>query len=234
MSLLAPGGELRRSVIAARERGVLFDVGHGMGAFSFSVAESMLRAGFPPDVISSDMHQHSVVGPGFDLPTCMSKFLALGMSLEEVTRAVTTSPAQASRDAEVGSLEVGKRADLALFKVEEGDFVLFDTYLEPRHAERLLVNQATFAAGTLLPQIAPRPPAPWISLTDQQRTLLSRDADELRRPWATLLTTADCFTPVEMEGPPTVANTHQISRGTVPLSSRRQGAYHPVDKRSRR
>jgi len=72
MSLVNERDSLRPSALRARERGVLFDVGHGSGGFSFTVAESMLAAGAPPDVISSDLHQRSLLGPGFDLPTCMS------------------------------------------------------------------------------------------------------------------------------------------------------------------
>jgi dihydroorotase len=146
MSIVEGAGKLRPSAVRAHDRGVLFDVGHGSGGFSFTVAESMLAAGLLPDIISSDLHQRSVLGPGFDLPTCMSKFLALGMSLAEVVRAVTVNPASAARGGvEAGALQVGRRADFALFEIEAGDFVLFDTYLERRRVDHLLVNRATFA-----------------------------------------------------------------------------------------
>ncbi len=193
MSLLAPRGGIRRSVVGARERGVLFDVGHGSGSFSFSVAEAMLAAGFPPDVISSDAHQRSILGPCFDLPTCMSKFLALGMGLDDVVRAATSAPALAFSDAEAGSLEVGRRADLAVFQVEEGDFDFFDSELEARRAGPVLVNRATFAAGSLLEPVEPSRPAPWVHLTDAQRALLSRGPETLRRPWAGMLRSRDGY-----------------------------------------
>ena len=162
MSLVNGKNSLRPSAVRARERGVLFDVGHGSGGFSFAVAESMLAAGAPPDVISSDLHQRSLLGPGFDLPTCMSKFLAIGMSLEDVIRAVTTNPARSSREHRVGArgtLAVGEPADLAIFELEAGDFALYDTYLECRRADRFFVNRDTVVAGVHCPRWPrPRPP----------------------------------------------------------------------------
>jgi dihydroorotase len=149
MSLVKGKDSLRPSAMRARERGVLFDVGHGSGGFSFAVAESMLAAGAPPDVISSDLHQRSLLGPGFDLPTCMSKLLAIGMSLEDVVRAATTNPAGVARGRSgepAGSLAVGEPADIAIFELEVGDFAPYDTlsrvspsrpfFREPRYGRR--------------------------------------------------------------------------------------------------
>lgn len=202
MSILDANGRIRDSAVRARERGVLFDVGHGSGAFSFTVAEAMLAAGMVPDVISSDLHQRSLVGPCFDLPTCMSKFLALGLSLEEVVRAVTVNPANAIGDDMVtGSLEIGRRADIAVFELETGDFVLYDTYLESRRIERLFVNRATILGGSVLAPVPAAASAPWIELTEQQRALSDRDASELRRPWATALTEKDAYVPLTLDGP---------------------------------
>lgn len=196
MGLFGPDGRPRQSFLEARERGVLFDVGHGSGGFSFAVAEAMLRSGLLPDVVSSDLHQRSVLGPAFDLPTCMSKFLALGMSLEEVVRAATLVPAQVAGTG-AGSLGLGQRADLALFELEEGDFVFFDTYLEPRRASQLLVNRATLVSGSVLEPVPPAPPAPWASSTEKQRALIRDVGVEgaWQRPWAERLTTRDCFVP---------------------------------------
>jgi dihydroorotase len=206
MSLVIGKGRLRPSAMRARERGVLFDVGHGSGGFSFAVAESMLAAGAPPDVISSDLHQRSVLGPGFDLPTCMSKFLAIGMSLEDVVRAATTSPARVfagGRSAEhAGSLAVGEPADLAIFELEVGDFALYDTYLECRQANRFFVNRATVVAGVPLAPVASAPPAHWIELTPAQRALFESRAAGPRRPWATILTEPDNYLRLSIGEPP--------------------------------
>jgi dihydroorotase len=210
MSMVDRTGRLRLSAARAHERGVLFDVGHGSGGFSFAVAEAMLAEGRLPDVISSDLHQRSIVGPALDLPTCMSKFLALGMSLEDVVRAVTVNPLRAIGEGfETCAIEVGRRADLAVFELVDGDFVLYDTYLERRRASRLLVNRATIVAGVPLPPVPAAPPAHWITLTERQRSLLSREAPELRFPWAASLTEPGAYVPLAMEGP----TLNRLARG---------------------
>jgi dihydroorotase len=79
-----PDGRIREEVLEARRRGVIFDIGHGSGSFGFRTAEAMLTAGFPPDVISSDVHALSIKGPAFDQLVTMSKFLCLGMELIDV------------------------------------------------------------------------------------------------------------------------------------------------------
>jgi dihydroorotase len=86
-------GRIREEVLEARRRGVIFDIGHGSGSFGFRTAEAMLTAGFPPDVISSDVHALSIKGPAFDQLVTMSKFLCLGMELIDVIRASTAAPA---------------------------------------------------------------------------------------------------------------------------------------------
>ena len=89
------GGRIRPEISAARERGVLFDIGHGMGSFSFEVARTMLAGGFMPDTISSDVHALCIDGPAFDLITTMSKFLCLGVPLAAVVKAATVNAAAA-------------------------------------------------------------------------------------------------------------------------------------------
>ena len=203
MSMVGGNGKLRSSAARAHERGVLFDVGHGSGGFSFAVAEAMLAEGVPPDVISSDIHQRSILGPAFDLPTCMSKFLALGVPLEDVVRAATVNPSRViGNSSPAGAIEVGKPADLAVFELVAGDFALYDTYLERRPATRLLVNRATIAGGALLAPVPASPPAHWIALTERQRSLLSRPASELRFPWAASLSEPESYVRLAIEGPP--------------------------------
>ena len=90
-----------------QERGILLDIGHGTGSFSFPVAESAMAQQIIPDVISSDIHQLSVQGPMFDLPLTLSKFLQLGMSLNDVVERATVRPAQAIGLEKGGTLEVG-------------------------------------------------------------------------------------------------------------------------------
>ena len=98
-------GTVKQAVLRARERGVLFDVGHGMGSFAFKTARAMLANGFLPDTISSDVHQMCIDGPAFDLVTTMSKFLCMGVELPEVIRRATVNPAMAVRRPELESLK---------------------------------------------------------------------------------------------------------------------------------
>ena len=92
-----PEGGVRPAVIEARKRGVIFDIGHGMGSFAFRTARTMLANGFAPDCISSDVHALCIDGPAFDLLTTMSKFLCLGMSLGDVIARSTVNSAMALR-----------------------------------------------------------------------------------------------------------------------------------------
>jgi len=112
-----PHGGVRPEVLAARERGVIFDVGHGFGSCGFATSRAMLAAGFLPDVISSDVHVLSINGPAFDLLQTLAKFHALGMSLQQVVACATVNAARAIRRPELGSLKVGAPGDASLFEV---------------------------------------------------------------------------------------------------------------------
>jgi dihydroorotase len=117
---LAHDGRLRDGILEAQRRGVVFDVGHGMSAFDAEVAASMVSSGFLPDTISTDVHAYSLEGVR-DLCTVMSKFLALGVGVDDVIRRVTYSPALAAGllDSGVGRLRVGGVADIAVLRVVE-------------------------------------------------------------------------------------------------------------------
>jgi len=144
------------------EQGVVLDLGHGTGSFSYASAEAMLDAGMPPDVISSDIHQLSVLGPMYDLPSTLSKYLNLGLSLREVVARATTRPAAAISRPELGRLAVGAPADIALFRLEKGDYTFRDVAMRERHGAVWLVNTATYRGGALMPRGAAPPPAPWV------------------------------------------------------------------------
>jgi dihydroorotase len=120
----------RRVLAAARRadaRGVHFDVGHGRGSFTFRVARAALAQGFRPGTISSDLHVYNRKGPVFDLVTTMSKFMHLGLSLDEVIEMTTSAPARVLRDAgEAGTLKRGAVADVTLLEIREGHFELQD------------------------------------------------------------------------------------------------------------
>jgi dihydroorotase len=126
-SPLGADGRPLPAVVEARERGVLFDIGHGMGSLSFDIARAMLQAGFAPDTISSDIHDLNIDGPVFDQATTLSKFLALGMPLADVVRATTAAPAAAIRRPELGTLRVGSIGDATIFDLEQGRHELSDS-----------------------------------------------------------------------------------------------------------
>jgi len=115
-------GKVQPCVLDARKRGVFFDIGHGMGSFSFEVARIMLANGFPPDAISSDVHALCIEGPAFDLLTTMSKFLCLGMKLEDIILRTTAMPAVALRRPDLGTLAPGAAGDVSLVDIEHGAF----------------------------------------------------------------------------------------------------------------
>jgi dihydroorotase len=110
----------------ARERGVKFDVGHGGGSFVFRNAVPATEQGFFPDTISTDLHTASMNGAMIDMPTTMSKFLAMGMPLRDVVRASTSNPAQIIQHPELGQLSAGAVADIAVWKLLEGEFAFAD------------------------------------------------------------------------------------------------------------
>jgi dihydroorotase len=111
-------GQLREAVVAARARGVLFDVGHGMGSFSWNTARHAAAAGFWPDTISSDVHAMCIQGPAWDLLRTMTKFLALGMDLHHVIACATEAPARALRRPDLGSLRPGAVGDASIIALD--------------------------------------------------------------------------------------------------------------------
>ena len=127
--LLDEGGRVWPEAVAARERGILFDVGHGVGSFTWRVARAALAQGFPPDTISSDIHAHNHAGPVHDLPRTLSKLLHLGLPLDEVIAAATVRVAEhlaRVAPAGLGTLAPGAPGDLSLLELERGRFALTD------------------------------------------------------------------------------------------------------------
>jgi dihydroorotase len=143
----APEGGVREEIAAARERGVVFDIGHGQGSFGFGTARAMLAAGFLPDVISSDVHSLSIDGPAFDLLHTLSKFLVLGVPLPEVFKAATSAPAAAINRPELGSFKPGSVGDATLIAIEEGEFTYRDVLAEPLKGSKKLVARGLVLGG---------------------------------------------------------------------------------------
>ncbi|MEW5974246.1 MAG: amidohydrolase/deacetylase family metallohydrolase [Acidobacteriota bacterium] len=148
--------EVDSSVLRARERGVLFDVGHGQGSFSWTVSEIAFRSGFWPDTISTDLHVGSCDGPAYDMPTVMSRLLHLGMPLNEVIRRATIAPAQAiGWEDRIGTLGQGREADIAVLSLEEVELDLEDCQSQLRPVRRMLTAEAVWRAGVTYPVTRP-------------------------------------------------------------------------------
>jgi dihydroorotase len=140
-------GRVREEILAARERGVIFDIGHGGGSFGFGTTTRMLAAGFLPDVISSDVHAISIEGPAFDLLTTMSKFLCLGVDLATVIKLATVNPAAAIKRPELGTLRVGSVGEATVIEQASGRFDYTDCIGEQIIGDRRLLSAGVVLAG---------------------------------------------------------------------------------------
>ena len=117
-----------QALIDGRKRGVLFDVGHGGGSFRWRVAVPLMKAGFLPDTMSTDLHTRSMNAGLKDILNLMSKFLAMGMPLDKVIAANTWNAARAIKQEQLGHLSVGAAADVAVLRVEKGSFGFTDQH----------------------------------------------------------------------------------------------------------
>ena len=142
-------GQLLPAARAAKQRGVIFDVGHGGGSFDYTVCEPALQQGAVPDTISSDIHAVSINTPGYPtLPNVMSKFLNLGMPLEDVVAKTTVEPAKIiGRVPGLGTLRLGAPADVAVFDLVDGPVEFVDTRNNKRNGTKKLVPVLTVKAG---------------------------------------------------------------------------------------
>lgn len=152
--LISSGGRgFIEEVGHARERGVLFDVGHGCGSFSWDTAQKAFEHYFYPDTISTDLHRYCVGPPLFiTLPDVMSKFLCLGLNLNDVVFKTTLAPARAlGREDQIGTLRCGAMANLFQFGIENGDFEFRDTHSKTRKGTRRLKPLLTVKNGKAIP-----------------------------------------------------------------------------------
>ena len=148
--ILDNNGRVMPAVHSAIARGVHLDVGHGAGSFSFDTAEKALKQDVLPGTISSDVHQFNVNGPVFDLVTTLSKFMHLGLTLEQVIERATANPARTFGFPKgLGTLREGSEADIAVLSIAEGDFDFVDSLGAHRMGHRKLVPAATVKAGKI-------------------------------------------------------------------------------------
>ncbi len=115
-----------KAILEGRQRGIIFDVGHGGGSFLWRVGVPLMKAGFIPDSISTDIHVSSMNGGMKDMLNVMDKFLAMGMPLDSVILRSTWNPAKEIKHEELGNLSVGSPADVAVLRVEKGNFGFVD------------------------------------------------------------------------------------------------------------
>ena len=142
-------GKLLPAALAAKQRGVIFDVGHGGGSFDFTVAEVAIPAGCSPDTISSDIHVFSGNTPGMPfLPNVMSKFMAMGFSLEQVVSMATIAPARIiNRAPKIGTLQQGAPGDVSIMELVEGPVTFVDTRNNKRDGKAYLKPVQTVVNG---------------------------------------------------------------------------------------
>jgi dihydroorotase len=143
-------GILGPYVRKARERGIVFDVGHGAGSFVFRQARAAMEQGFPPDTISTDLHRASMNGGMKDMLNVISKLLSLEMPLEDAVRAATSSAARAIRRDDIGHLAIGAGADIAVLSVREGKFGFVDVAGERVEGTRKLECELTIRGGKMV------------------------------------------------------------------------------------
>jgi dihydroorotase len=152
-------GKVLPAALEAKQRGVLFDVGHGGGSFDYTVAEPAIDQGLTPDTIGSDIHAVSGNTPGMPfMPWLMSKFLNMGFSLEDVIRLATVNPARViDRVDKLGTLEIGAPGDVSILELVEEPVTFVDTRENQRTGERYLKPVTAVAAGVPFGRPFPQP-----------------------------------------------------------------------------
>lgn len=140
-------GRVRDAVLAARERGVIFDIAHGMGSFSWDSARKMDAAGFRPDVISSDIHAFCINGPAHDNLNVMTKFLALGWSVKDVIAAASIAPSRVLSRPDLGHLGNTAQPEASVIRQTPGSVDLADVTGEVVNYDSMLTPVGTVSGG---------------------------------------------------------------------------------------
>jgi dihydroorotase len=146
---LDPAGHANAALFEGRKRGVIFDVGHGSGSFTWRVAVPIIAEGFLPDSISTDMHSGSFTSSMKDILNVMSKFLALGLPLDEVILRATWNPAHEIKQEQLGHLSVGSHADVAVLRLEKGDYGFLDMFGARMPGTQKLTCEMTLRDGRI-------------------------------------------------------------------------------------
>lgn len=148
--MLDSAGKVRDFLFEARKRGVIFDVGHGGGSFVFRHAVPALQQGFLPDSISTDLHVSSMNGGMKDMINVMSKFVNMGMTVDQIIAASTWHPARQIKREELGHLSVGAVADIAALRLEQGQFGFIDVYGARLRGNKRFSAELTIKDGAIV------------------------------------------------------------------------------------
>ncbi|HRX12219.1 MAG TPA: amidohydrolase/deacetylase family metallohydrolase [Draconibacterium sp.] len=149
-SVVDENGKVKPFVFEARKKGIIFEVGHGGGSFRWSQAIPAIEQGFLPDVISSDLHIGSMNGGMKDMANLMSKFLNMGLSVQDVILRSTWNPAKVINRPELGNLSVGTEADVAVFSLRKGNFGFIDVGADKIVGTQKLEAELTIRAGKIV------------------------------------------------------------------------------------
>lgn len=149
-TLLNNDGKIQPYILQAREKGVYFDVGHGGGSFHYSLAVPALEQGFYPDSFGTDLHRFSMNAGMKDMLNIMSKFLNMGMPLEDVISKASWSPAQMIKREELGHLSEGAVADIAILRIRDGQFGYVDASGYKLSGDKRLEAELTIREGAIV------------------------------------------------------------------------------------
>jgi dihydroorotase len=166
---LDPSGHANPALFEGRKRGVIFDVGHGGGSFSWRVAVPIMSEGLLPDSISTDLHATSMNTSVKDLLNVMSKFLALGMPLDAVIERSTWNPAREIKREELGHLSVGAPADVAVLRLETGEFGFIDMFGARLRGTQKLTCEMTLRDGKIVYELNGLSRPEWTTLPKNYR-----------------------------------------------------------------
>jgi dihydroorotase len=158
---LLGNGKINPAMWAGRKRGIIFDLGHGSGSFYWYVAVPAFQQGFTPDSISTDLHTGSMNGGMKDMANTMGKILSMGSTLEKVIAMSTWNPAREIKRPQLGNLDVGAEADVAVLRVDHGRFGYLDSALARNYGSRAIVCEMTLRKGAVVWDLNGRASLDW-------------------------------------------------------------------------
>jgi Predicted amidohydrolase len=171
---LLDSGKLNPAMEAGRKRGIIFDLGHGAGSFYWYVAVPAYAQNFRPDSISTDLHLNSMNAGMKDMAHTMTKILNLGSPLAEVIRMSTWNPAREIHRTQLGNLDPGAEADIAVFRMDKGKFGLVDSAGARKMGDRMLVCELTVRAGKVVWDLNGRASDDWEKFPYQKHTWVQK------------------------------------------------------------